>query len=572
MTAVIHCLRTWRHYLLGSKFTIKIDNVATSYFQTQKKLTPKQARWQDFLAEFDYVMEYKPGRANLVADALSRKGELANISRPQGNLRGRIKEGLQHDSLAQTIIQLVREGKTRRFWEDDGLILTKGKRIYVPSYDNLRREVMKECHDSKWAGHPGIHRTLALVGDSYYWPHLKDDVEAYVKTCLVCQQDKIEQGAPAGLLEPLPIPERPWESISMDFIVGLPTSDGCNWVLVVVDRYSKYATFIPAPKECSAEQAARLFFKHVVKYWGLPRSIVSDRDTRFTGRFWTELFKLMGSELNFSTSFHPQSDGQTERVNALLELYLRHYVSANQRDWAKLLDAAQFSYNLQRSESTGRSPFEIVTGQQPLTPSSLATGYKGPSPPAYKFAKDWNDQIGVARAYLEKASKKMKKWADKKRRSREFQVGDLVLVKMYNHARLSGRHRGLIRRYEGPFPILKKVGAQAYKVELPPKIKYHPVFHVSLLKPYHGDNEDPSRGVSHRAPLGIKVQHDKEVEEVLADRIVRHSNQPPTHELLVKWKGLPESEASWEPIQNLWQFKEQIRTYEDKKATRTSPN
>jgi len=352
----------------------------------------------------------------------------------------------------------------------------------------------------------------------------------------------------------------------------LPTSEEYNWVLVVVDRYSKYATFIPAPKECSAEQAAHLFFKHVVKYWGLPRSIISDRDTRFTGRFWTELFKLMGSELNFSTSFHPQSDGQTERVNALLEIYLRHYVSANQRDWAKLLDVAQFSYNLQKSESTGRSPFEVVTGQQPLTPSSLAISYKGPSPPAYRFAKDWNDQVGVARAYLEKASQKMKKWADKKRRPREFQVGDLVLVKMYNHARLGGRHRALIRRYEGPFPILKKVGAQAYKVELPPKLKYHPVFHVSLLKPYHGDQEDPSRGISHRAPMGIQVQHDKEVEEILADRVVRHSNQPPTHELLVRWKGLPDSEASWEPIQHLWQFKRQIEEYEDMKATRTSPD
>jgi len=174
----------------------------------------------------------------------------------------------------------------------------------------------------------------------------------------------------------------------MDFIMGLPTSDGCYWVLVVVDRYSKYSTFIPAPKECSAKLATRLFFKHVVKYWGLPRSIVSDRNTLFTGRFWTELFKLMWSELNFSTSFHSQSDGQTERVNALLELYLRHYVSANQKDWAKLLDVAQFLYNLQRSEYTGRSPFEIVTGQQLLTSSSIAIGYKGPSPPTYKFAKD----------------------------------------------------------------------------------------------------------------------------------------------------------------------------------------
>ena len=157
----------------------------------------------------------------------------------------------------------------------------------------------------------------------------------------------------------------------------------------------------------------------------------------------------------------------------------------------------------------------------------------------------------MARAYLEKASKKIKKRADKKRRPREFQVGDLVLVKMYAHTRLDRRHRGLLRRYKGPFPILKKVGEQAYKVELPLKAKYYPIFHVSLLKPYHGDEVDLSRGISHRAPMGIKIQHDKEVEEVLVNRVVRHSNQPPTHELLIKWKGLLKSEASWEPIQNL---------------------
>jgi len=149
------------------------------------------------------------------------------------------------------------------------------------------------------------------------------------------------------------------------------------------------------------------------------------------------------------------------------------------------LDVSQFSFNLQKSKPTGRSLFQIVTGQQSLTLSSLATGYKGPSPSAYEFAKDWNNQVGVARAYLEKTSKKMKKWADKKRHPRELQ--DLVLVKMYNHARLASRHRGLICRYEGPFPIIKKVRAVAYKVELPPKIKYRPIFHVSLLKPYHGE-------------------------------------------------------------------------------------
>jgi len=179
-----------------------------------------------------------------------------------------------------------------------------------------------------------------------------------------------------------------------------------------------------------------------------------------------------------------------------------------------------------------------------LTPSLFALDYKGPSPPTYKFAKEWSNQARVAQAYLEKASKKMKKWVDKKRHPRQLQVGDLVLVKMYAHTWLDRQHRGLLQHCEGRFPILKKVGAQAYKVELPPKTKYHPIFYVSLLKPYHRDEVDFSLW----APIGINIQHDKEVEEVLADRIVWHSNQPPMHELLVKCKSLPKSEASQEPI------------------------
>jgi len=150
-------------------------------------------------------------------------------------------------------------------------------------------------------------------------------------------------------MEPLPIPERPWVSISIDFIMGLPKSQGCNIIMVVVDRFSKYDIFIPIPTKCPAEIVALLFLRHVVKHWGLPKTIVSDWDGRFTSRFWTELFKLMGSDLNLYTSFHPQTDGQTKQVNDLLEIYLRHYVSTNQRDWAKFLDLSQFSYNLQRS-------------------------------------------------------------------------------------------------------------------------------------------------------------------------------------------------------------------------------
>ncbi|RVW33011.1 Transposon Ty3-I Gag-Pol polyprotein [Vitis vinifera] len=156
---------------------LKTDNVATSYFQTQKKLSPKQARWQDFLAEFDYTLEYKPGSANHVADALRRP------------------------------------------------TLHKGRRLYVPKWGNIRRNLIKECHDTKWAGHPGQRRTRALLESAYYWPQIRDEVEAYVRTCLVCQQDKVEQRQPRGLLEPLPVAERPWDSVTMDFIIGLPKSE-----------------------------------------------------------------------------------------------------------------------------------------------------------------------------------------------------------------------------------------------------------------------------------------------------------------------------------------------------------
>nr|CAN67852.1 hypothetical protein VITISV_020215 [Vitis vinifera] len=216
--------------------------------------------------------------------------------------------------------------------------------------------------------------------------------------------DNVEQRQPRGLLEPLPIAKRPWDSVTMDFIIGLPKSEDSGSIIVVVDRFSKYATFIAAPTDCTAEETTRLFLKHVLKYWGLPKFIISDHDMRFTRKFWTELFKLMGSELHFSTSFHPQTDGQTERVNALLELYLRHFVSANQKDWAKLLDIAQFSYNLQRSEATNKSPFELATGQQPLTSHTLMISYTGRSPAAFKFMKGWHEQADIVHSYLDKAA------------------------------------------------------------------------------------------------------------------------------------------------------------------------
>ncbi|KAK2971376.1 hypothetical protein RJ640_030342 [Escallonia rubra] len=474
------------------------------------------------LSAMQIVKGVKKGEATFLA-ALKMEDHVGDSTEPLPREIEEVLEGNKDVMPPEQLFKLAESGQTQRFWVEDGLLYTKGQRVYVPKWNNLRKTIIRECHDTPWAGHPGQRRTYALVEASYYWPQMKDEVEAYVKTCLVCQQDKVENQLPAGLLEPLPIPAHPWESVSMDFITCLPRSEGCGSIMVVVDRFSKYATFVASPADCTAEEAARLFLKNVVKYWGLPKVIVSDRDPRFTGKFWTELFKLLGSELHFSTSFHPQTNGQTERVNALLECYLRHFVSANQTDWARLLDVAQFSYNLMRSEATNQSPFEIAIGQQPLTPLALAGDYKGRSPLAAQVARSWNEQADVARSYLDKAGRKMKKWADKRRRPKEYNLGDMVMLKLLPQQFKSFRkvHKGLIRRYEGPFPIVAKVGKVSYRLELPPKLKIHPVFHVSLLKPHYDDKEDPSRGESHRAPTAVVRSYDKEAEYVLSDKIER---------------------------------------------------
>ena len=185
---------------------------------------------------------------------------------------------------------------------------------------------MKETHDTQWVGHLGKERMYALLSCSYYWPKMELDIELYVKTCLVCQQDKGLTQREAGLLQPLPIPKSPWIYISMDFITSMPKVKGTGSVFVVVNQFSKYAVFMAALSTCTAEVVANMFYKNVVKYFSLPEDIVSDRDSRFTSQFWTVLFWLLGSLLKFSTTNHPQTDGQIKRINAMLEDYLRHYV------------------------------------------------------------------------------------------------------------------------------------------------------------------------------------------------------------------------------------------------------
>ncbi|KAL0456006.1 UNVERIFIED_CONTAM: Transposon Tf2-11 polyprotein [Sesamum latifolium] len=460
LLAVVHCLRLWRHYLLGSSFVVKTDNTAVSHFMTQPKLTRHQEE----------------------------------------------------------------------------------------------------------------ERTYALVQRAYFWPQMRDDVETYVPTCLICQQDKADHQKKAGLLQPLPIPTRPWESVSMDYISGLSKVGDLGSIIVVVDRLSKYATFIAAPKHVTTEGTTHLFFKHIVKYWGLPKDIVSDRDSRFTGVFWTELFKILGSKLCMSSSYHPQSDGQTEHFNSMLEEYLRHFVRGTQKDWVKLLDVAQLCFNAQKSSSTNKSAFKIVTGQQPLLPHTLDSPQSVRCPLARNFSQEWKQNVDIARSCLEKAQKRMKKYADQNRRFIEFNAGDLVMVKVPDprlSKSLRGRDPRLMQKYVGPLPIMKRIGTVAYRIELPPWWKIHNVFHVSQLKKYSADREDDARNQPSRPQLELTKTKKKVAEAILNHRVTRTAKREHT-EYLVKWKGCSSEENTWERVTNLKAFLPLVEAYHASQAPRTS--
>jgi len=242
----------------------------------------------------------------------------------------------------------------------------------------------------------------------------------------------------------------------MNYIVGLSKIEDFGTIISMVDHLSKYATFIVAPKYVSAEETAQLFFKHIVKYWELRKDIVSDRDPQFTSIFWTELFKILGSTLSMSSTFHPQSDGQTEHFNSMMEEYFWYFISTSQKNWVKLLNASQTCFNTQKSSSTKKSHFEIVTGQQPLLPYTVDIDQSTKSPQAKSFFQEWRQNIEIARSYLEKAQKRYKKSTDLKRRFLEFNVEDLIMVKLLDRNCYKPDSK-LMPKYIGPLPIVKRL-------------------------------------------------------------------------------------------------------------------
>lgn len=369
---------------------------------------------------------------------------------------------------------------------------------------------------------------------------------SYVQQCSVCQQNKVPQQSPAGLLQPLPLPTAVWSDISMDFIEGLPVSNGMDTILVVVDRLTKYSHFIPLRHPFTALTVATAFVKEIVRLHGFPHSIVSDRDRIFMSHFWTELFRLQGTELKRSTAYHPQTDGQTEIVNKVLETYLRCFVGGQPKSWSKWLAWAEFSYNTSPYLTTKHTPFKLLYGRDPPLLSRVGRGQTAVDS-LEEMLQERDFILDELRLQLLKSQQRMQVTANSKRRDENFAVGEKVFLKLQPYRQRSLAHRPfekLAARFYGPYKVIQRIGQVAYKLQLPLTCKLHPVFHVSQLKRAVGQSESSS---DIPPQLNTDLELLVEPETLLDVRHVQKGAESHT-EALLKWKHLPLFEATWEEV------------------------
>ncbi|KAK8501513.1 hypothetical protein V6N12_041447 [Hibiscus sabdariffa] len=467
LTAIVFALKIWRHYLYGGKCHIFTDHKSLKYLLTQKDLNLRQRRWMELLKDYDLVIDYHPGKANIVADALSRKSNSASLAinahfrqtkerkllselQIQSSLVSRIKELQQMDPELQKIAKNLEVKHNYAFSvKSDGLLYFKD-RMCVPNDEGLRKEMLDEAHQSSFSIHPGSVKMYKDLKPLYWWPGMKSTIIDYVSRCLTCQKVKVEHRAPTGLLQPLKFPQWKWERITMDFVSGLPITSRKN-------------------------------------------------------------DKALGTRLNLGTAFHLQIDGQSERVIQILEDMHRVCVIDFDRNWEKSIPLVEFAYNNSYQTSIQMAPFEALYGRRCRTPlcwSELGENkILGP-----QMIQDTEKLVQIIHDRLKQAFDRQKAYADTKRRDIRYDVGDKVFLKVspWKKVLRFSRKGKLSSRYIGPFEILERVGLMAYRLALPPEFdKTHNIFHVSMLRRYRSD---PSHVLE---PEEVELNPDLSYEEEL---------------------------------------------------------
>ncbi|TYK29789.1 ty3-gypsy retrotransposon protein [Cucumis melo var. makuwa] len=519
LAAMVFALKIWRHYLYGEEIQIFTENKSLKYFFTRKELNMRQRRWLELVKDYDCEILYHPDKANVVADALSRKVvhsaalitkqapllrdfERAEITVSVGEVTSQLAHLTVQPSLRQMIIVaqlndpylvekrlLVEAGQSEDFSISSDDRLTFDGHFCVPDDSAVKAELLTEAHSSPFTMHPGSTKMYQDLRRAYWWRNMKREVANFVSRCLVCQQ-----------------------SVSMDFIIGLPrTLKGYIVIWVVVDRLTKSAHFIQEKSTYTASKWGQLYMTEIVRLHGVPVSIISDKNARFTSKFSKGLQLALGTRLDFSTIFHPQTDGQTESYQATI----------------------------------GMAPFEALYGK--CCRSSVCWGEVGEQRMlGPELVQTTNVAIQKIRARMLTAQSRQKSYADERRKDLEFDVGDMVFLKvapMKGFLRFEKKGK-LSPRFVGPFEILERIGPVAYRLALPPSFSaVHDVFHVSMLRRYVAD---PTHVVAFE-PLQINedLSYEEQPVEILAREVKMLRNR---HISLVKvlWRNHGVEEATWE--------------------------
>ncbi|KAH9801818.1 Endonuclease [Citrus sinensis] len=556
------------------------NHKSLKYLLTQKELNLRQRRWIELIKDYDCTIDYHPGKANVVADALSRKssssiahlrvkympllielrylgielnaenyGALIANFRVRSTLIDKVHQMQAQDPQLMKLKEDVQKGLRTDFtrsWKNltvtsspqqhgevkavmtlrkgkevDNkveMLVTKENQIVPVNVENSPWEEKEETDPREYVPkapfpqrlgkgekgksidvctkkrnihvhtmHPSSTKMYRTLRDHYWWQGMKREIAKFISRCLVYRQIKVEHQRPAGCSQPLPIPEWKWEHITMDFVAGLPcTQKGHDSVWVVVDRLTKSAHFLPFKTTYSMDKLGSIYVVEIVRLHGVPMSIVSDRDSHFTSKFWTSLQNALGTKLNFSTTFHPQTDGQSERTIQTLEDMLRTCVMEFKGNWDNYLPLMEFAYNNSYQASIEMAPYEALYGRKYGTLVCWdEVGEQRLFGP--ELVQDTNEKIQLIRDRLKVAQDRQKSYVDKCRQELEFKVGDRVFIRISPWKRVLrfGKRVKLSPCYIGPYEIIKRIGLLAYRLALPPELsRIHDVFHVSMLRKY----------------------------------------------------------------------------------------
>jgi transposase InsO family protein len=578
LLAIVDALKSWRHYLLGIPFKVETDHASLRYLQTQPHLSGRLVRWSEYLQEYDFTVAHIPGKDNHVADALSRRADfvaslrpdlaadlaaeqpfptLAAMSAVHSDLRAAVLAAQQSCPTSAALRLKLRVAAPTpaapihlgyKLSPEGGLLwVARGvPRLLVPAEPaSLRRDLLRAAHDSACGAHLGVDKTYGRLAASWYWPRMFEDTRLFVTSCHACLGNKSSNRAPAGLARPLPPPTRPWAHLGLDISGPHPTSaDGSRWLVVFVCHFSKQVHLVALPgsdsEPLSAERIADAFFSKVVKYHGLPDVIVSDRGPQWLSTFWSAVFARCGTDLRFSTAYHPQTDGASERAIRTVVDTIRCCLDGLHEHWDRHLDAIELAYNSSVHASTGLAPFELLYGFNPRLPHDA--GHPSDDAPGAFLARRHTMRMRasdvIVAALLRQASQ-----IDKHRRPIDLKVGDYVWLST-SHLNLAFPNK-FTPKYLGPFEVSRVLpSGNACKLVLPPTIRVaNSTFNTSQLREH----------VLRPAALGPSAPpqpppafFDAQGPSYHIDKIIGHKLLKAGVSYSLRWLGFGAADDTWE--------------------------